>query len=135
MMMCTVEEVNHHFHKECIKEIDGTLYCPHCGENASLAKEVTLPSTEALDQLKCVPQTVLLNGSLKLPRVLLARLTGMSSKALAFSMGEEEDIQTPKYVHLHIYFWLNKNVREFHSYQFFVKVLLCAFVIMFLGLI
>ena len=134
MMMCTVEEVNHHFHKECIKEIDGTLYCPHCGENASLAKEVTLPSTEALDQLKCVPQTVLLNGSLKLPRVLLARLTGMSSKALAVFMGEEEDIQTPKYVR-YTYIFLVEQSTRVSFIPFLVKVLLCAFVILFLCLI
>ena len=94
--MCTVEETNHHFHKECIKEIDGTLYCPHCGENASLAKEVTLPSTDELEQMKPVPKNIMLNGTMRLPRVLLARLTGMSSKALAAHLGEEEDLQTPK---------------------------------------
>ena len=82
-MSCTMEKVHHTFHKECIREIEGTLYCPHCGDDATFAKEVKLPVTPELEKMKTLPGSVLLSyGQIKLPRALLETLTGISANML-----------------------------------------------------
>ncbi|KAK2101503.1 Histone-lysine N-methyltransferase ehmt2 [Saguinus oedipus] len=35
--------VAHHFHKACVSQLNGMVFCPHCGEDASEAQEVTIP--------------------------------------------------------------------------------------------
>lgn len=35
--------ISHRFHQSCVSTIRGQLFCPHCGEEASQAKEVTIP--------------------------------------------------------------------------------------------
>lgn len=35
--------ISHRFHQSCAPMIRGQLFCPHCGEEASQAKEVTIP--------------------------------------------------------------------------------------------
>ncbi|KAK3514428.1 hypothetical protein QTP70_018242 [Hemibagrus guttatus] len=35
--------ISHRFHQSCASTIRGQLFCPHCGEEASQAKEVTIP--------------------------------------------------------------------------------------------
>ncbi|XP_071507959.1 histone-lysine N-methyltransferase EHMT2-like [Diadema antillarum] len=83
VMSCTMEKVHHNFHKECIREIEGTLYCPHCGDDATFAKEVKLPVTPELEKMKTLPGSVLLSyGQIKLPRALLETLTGISGTVL-----------------------------------------------------
>ncbi|XP_057217663.1 histone-lysine N-methyltransferase EHMT1-like isoform X1 [Triplophysa rosa] len=38
--------ISHRFHRSCGSLIRGQLYCPHCGEEASHAKEVTIPKPD-----------------------------------------------------------------------------------------
>ncbi|XP_076854327.1 histone-lysine N-methyltransferase EHMT1a isoform X2 [Brachyhypopomus gauderio] len=38
--------ISHRFHRACATLIRGQLFCPHCGEEASQAKEVTVPRPE-----------------------------------------------------------------------------------------
>lgn len=35
--------VTHRFHKACVSQLNGMVFCPHCGEDASEAQEVTIP--------------------------------------------------------------------------------------------
>lgn len=102
-MSCTIEKIHHTFHKECIREIEGTLYCPHCGDDATFAKEVKLPTTPELEKMKTLPGSVLLSyGQIKLPRALLQTLTGISGSVLSNTprAGEMEAgrSKVPKYV-------------------------------------
>uniref|UniRef100_A0A6I8NUT1 [histone H3]-lysine(9) N-methyltransferase n=1 Tax=Ornithorhynchus anatinus TaxID=9258 RepID=A0A6I8NUT1_ORNAN len=34
--------VTHRFHKACVSQLNGMVFCPHCGEDASEAQEVTI---------------------------------------------------------------------------------------------
>ncbi|KAM9821508.1 histone-lysine N-methyltransferase EHMT1a isoform X5 [Syngnathus typhle] len=36
--------ISHRFHRDCASVIKNRRFCPHCGEDASRAKEVTMPS-------------------------------------------------------------------------------------------
>uniref|UniRef100_A0A672TCK0 Histone-lysine N-methyltransferase EHMT1-like n=1 Tax=Sinocyclocheilus grahami TaxID=75366 RepID=A0A672TCK0_SINGR len=38
--------ISHRFHRSCASQIRGQVYCPHCGEEASHAKEVTIPKPD-----------------------------------------------------------------------------------------
>ncbi|XP_029862848.1 LOW QUALITY PROTEIN: histone-lysine N-methyltransferase EHMT2 [Aquila chrysaetos chrysaetos] len=38
--------IGHRFHRGCVSQLNGMIFCPHCGEDASEAQEVTLPRTE-----------------------------------------------------------------------------------------
>uniref|UniRef100_A0A671S5E5 Histone-lysine N-methyltransferase EHMT1-like n=1 Tax=Sinocyclocheilus anshuiensis TaxID=1608454 RepID=A0A671S5E5_9TELE len=38
--------ISHRFHRSCASLIRGQVYCPHCGEDASHAKEVTIPKPD-----------------------------------------------------------------------------------------
>ncbi|XP_077864438.1 histone-lysine N-methyltransferase EHMT1-like [Saccoglossus kowalevskii] len=60
--ICTGEDsVHHHFHRKCISETDGTLYCPHCGDDARNAKDVrVVPQVISVSTLPdAVPATSL----------------------------------------------------------------------------
>ncbi|XP_030647341.1 histone-lysine N-methyltransferase EHMT1a [Chanos chanos] len=54
--------ISHRFHRSCAPVVRGQLYCPHCGEEASQAKEVTIakpdpvitPTTVAMPTVKTV---------------------------------------------------------------------------------
>uniref|UniRef100_A0A674GXF4 [histone H3]-lysine(9) N-methyltransferase n=1 Tax=Taeniopygia guttata TaxID=59729 RepID=A0A674GXF4_TAEGU len=37
--------IGHRFHRSCVSRLGGLIFCPHCGEDASEAQEVTLPKT------------------------------------------------------------------------------------------
>ncbi|XP_030826408.1 LOW QUALITY PROTEIN: histone-lysine N-methyltransferase EHMT2-like, partial [Camarhynchus parvulus] len=39
--------IGHRFHRSCVSRLGGLIFCPHCGEDASEAQEVTLPRPEA----------------------------------------------------------------------------------------
>ncbi|XP_041481439.1 histone-lysine N-methyltransferase EHMT2-like isoform X2 [Lytechinus variegatus] len=92
VMSCTIEKIHHTFHKECIREIEGTLYCPHCGDDATFAKEIKLPITPELEKMKTLPGSVLLSyGQIKLPRALLETLTGISGSVLSTTPGGAGD--------------------------------------------
>uniref|UniRef100_A0A8C3HDG9 [histone H3]-lysine(9) N-methyltransferase n=1 Tax=Chrysemys picta bellii TaxID=8478 RepID=A0A8C3HDG9_CHRPI len=34
--------VTHRFHKGCVSQLNGLIFCPHCGEDASEAQEITI---------------------------------------------------------------------------------------------
>uniref|UniRef100_A0A674HBS1 Euchromatic histone lysine methyltransferase 2 n=1 Tax=Taeniopygia guttata TaxID=59729 RepID=A0A674HBS1_TAEGU len=38
--------IGHRFHRSCVSRLGGLIFCPHCGEDASEAQEVTLPRPE-----------------------------------------------------------------------------------------
>ncbi|CAM9664666.1 unnamed protein product [Lampetra planeri] len=39
--------ISHRFHVRCVSRLNGSLYCPHCGEEASSAREVTVSAADA----------------------------------------------------------------------------------------
>ncbi|XP_029142123.1 histone-lysine N-methyltransferase EHMT1 [Protobothrops mucrosquamatus] len=51
-MECQPESgISHRFHKECTSHVKGMSYCPHCGEEASKAKEVTVAKADTTSSL------------------------------------------------------------------------------------
>ncbi|XP_034968657.1 histone-lysine N-methyltransferase EHMT1 isoform X5 [Zootoca vivipara] len=51
-MECQPESsVSHRFHRDCASQVKGTSYCPHCGEEASNAKEVTIAKADTTSTL------------------------------------------------------------------------------------
>ncbi|XP_063172469.1 histone-lysine N-methyltransferase EHMT1 isoform X3 [Candoia aspera] len=51
-MECQPESgISHRFHKECTSHVKGVSYCPHCGEEASKAKEVTVAKADTTSML------------------------------------------------------------------------------------
>ncbi|XP_061459611.1 histone-lysine N-methyltransferase EHMT1 isoform X2 [Rhineura floridana] len=51
-MECQPESsISHRFHKDCASQVKGTSYCPHCGEEASKAKEVTVAKADTTSTL------------------------------------------------------------------------------------
>ncbi|XP_035496294.2 histone-lysine N-methyltransferase EHMT1a isoform X4 [Scophthalmus maximus] len=55
--------ISHRFHRDCASILKDCRFCPHCGEDASGAKEVTVPKAE---QSPSVPRS---NPRLSLPTV------------------------------------------------------------------
>ncbi|MEE6504984.1 hypothetical protein FKM82_005399 [Ascaphus truei] len=46
-MECQPEtSISHRFHKACATQVNSTSFCPHCGEEASKAKEVTIAKAD-----------------------------------------------------------------------------------------
>ncbi|XP_064325114.1 histone-lysine N-methyltransferase EHMT1-like isoform X3 [Phalacrocorax carbo] len=46
-MECQPESsISHRFHKNCASQVNDMSYCPHCGEEASKAKEVTIAKAD-----------------------------------------------------------------------------------------
>ncbi|XP_058158809.1 histone-lysine N-methyltransferase EHMT1 isoform X18 [Dasypus novemcinctus] len=46
-MECQPESsISHRFHKDCASRANNTSYCPHCGEEAAKAKEVTIAKAD-----------------------------------------------------------------------------------------
>lgn len=51
-MECQPESgISHRFHKDCTSQVKGMSYCPHCGEEASKAKEVTVAKADTTSSL------------------------------------------------------------------------------------
>ncbi|XP_040261388.1 histone-lysine N-methyltransferase EHMT2 isoform X3 [Bufo bufo] len=38
--------INHRFHKACVSPLNGILFCPHCGEDASEAEQITIAKAD-----------------------------------------------------------------------------------------
>lgn len=38
--------ISHRFHRDCASILKDVKFCPHCGEDASRAKEVTVPKAD-----------------------------------------------------------------------------------------
>ncbi|XP_045702106.1 histone-lysine N-methyltransferase EHMT1 isoform X4 [Phyllostomus hastatus] len=55
-MECQPESsVSHRFHKACASRVSGASYCPHCGEEASKAKEVTIAKADTTSTVTLAP--------------------------------------------------------------------------------
>ncbi|XP_054853482.1 histone-lysine N-methyltransferase EHMT1 isoform X2 [Eublepharis macularius] len=51
-MECQPESsISHRFHRNCASQVKGMSYCPHCGEEASKAKEVTVAKADTTSTL------------------------------------------------------------------------------------
>ncbi|KAE8585275.1 hypothetical protein XENTR_v10021265 [Xenopus tropicalis] len=38
--------INHRFHKACVSPLNGIIFCPHCGEDASEAEQITIAKAD-----------------------------------------------------------------------------------------
>lgn len=52
--------ISHRFHRACASVLKGQSFCPHCGEEASKAKEVTIAKA---DTTSTVPPSVVHGGA------------------------------------------------------------------------
>ncbi|CAK6965118.1 histone-lysine N-methyltransferase EHMT1 isoform X1 [Scomber scombrus] len=46
--------ISHRFHRACASVLKGQSFCPHCGEEASKAKEVTIAKADTTSTVPCV---------------------------------------------------------------------------------
>ena len=79
-MVCNSDEKDkpqHHFHRECIYCISGTLYCPHCGDASNL-REISIPSNGRINAMRKIPKSMIQSGIVKLPQSLVEKLVGSS---------------------------------------------------------
>ncbi|XP_072520812.1 histone-lysine N-methyltransferase EHMT1a [Salminus brasiliensis] len=51
--------ISHRFHRSCASVIRGQLFCPHCGEEACQAKEVTIPKTDPVTTMPAITTAAL----------------------------------------------------------------------------
>ncbi|KAG9261933.1 histone-lysine N-methyltransferase EHMT1-like [Astyanax mexicanus] len=51
--------ISHRFHRSCASVIRGQLFCPHCGEEACQAKEVTIPKTDSVITMPAITTAAL----------------------------------------------------------------------------
>ncbi|KAI4899738.1 hypothetical protein NFI96_016543, partial [Prochilodus magdalenae] len=51
--------ISHRFHRSCASVIRGQLFCPHCGEEASQAKEVTIPRADPVTVMPAITTAAL----------------------------------------------------------------------------
>ncbi|XP_033643083.1 histone-lysine N-methyltransferase EHMT2-like [Asterias rubens] len=80
VMVCNSDEKDkpqHHFHRECIYGISGTLYCPHCGDASNL-REISIPSNGRINAMRKIPKSMIQSGIVKLPQSLVEKLVGSS---------------------------------------------------------
>ncbi|XP_045419139.1 histone-lysine N-methyltransferase EHMT1 isoform X6 [Lemur catta] len=55
-MECQPESsISHRFHKDCASRVNGASYCPHCGEETSKAREVTIAKADTTSTVTPVP--------------------------------------------------------------------------------
>uniref|UniRef100_S4RW98 Euchromatic histone-lysine N-methyltransferase 1b n=1 Tax=Petromyzon marinus TaxID=7757 RepID=S4RW98_PETMA len=47
--------ISHRFHVRCVSRLNGSLYCPHCGEEAS-AREVTVSAADGSARMRPAPE-------------------------------------------------------------------------------
>lgn len=52
--------ISHRFHQACASVLKGQSFCPHCGEEASKAKEVTIAKA---DTTSTVPPAIVHGGA------------------------------------------------------------------------
>ncbi|XP_052670675.1 histone-lysine N-methyltransferase EHMT1 isoform X9 [Harpia harpyja] len=54
-MECQPESsISHRFHKNCASQVNDMSYCPHCGEEASKAKEVTIAKADTTSTVSLI---------------------------------------------------------------------------------
>uniref|UniRef100_A0A673VBS0 [histone H3]-lysine(9) N-methyltransferase n=1 Tax=Suricata suricatta TaxID=37032 RepID=A0A673VBS0_SURSU len=55
-MECQPESsISHRFHKDCASRVNNASYCPHCGEEISKAKEVTIAKADTTSTMTLAP--------------------------------------------------------------------------------
>ncbi|XP_066111683.1 histone-lysine N-methyltransferase EHMT1 isoform X8 [Saccopteryx bilineata] len=55
-MECQPESsISHRFHKDCASRVNNASYCPHCGEETSKAKEVTIAKADTTSTMTLAP--------------------------------------------------------------------------------
>ncbi|XP_012639873.2 histone-lysine N-methyltransferase EHMT1 isoform X4 [Microcebus murinus] len=55
-MECQPESsISHRFHKDCASRVNDASYCPHCGEETSKAREVTIAKADTTSTVTPVP--------------------------------------------------------------------------------
>lgn len=55
-MECQPESsISHRFHKDCASRGSNASYCPHCGEEASKAREVTIAKADTTSTVTLAP--------------------------------------------------------------------------------
>ncbi|XP_005408687.1 PREDICTED: histone-lysine N-methyltransferase EHMT1 isoform X7 [Chinchilla lanigera] len=55
-MECQPESsISHRFHKDCASRVNNASYCPHCGEDTSKAKEVTIAKADTTSTVMPAP--------------------------------------------------------------------------------
>ncbi|XP_073908804.1 histone-lysine N-methyltransferase EHMT1 isoform X7 [Castor canadensis] len=55
-MECQPESsISHRFHKDCASRVNNASYCPHCGEETSKAKEVTIAKADTTSTVMPAP--------------------------------------------------------------------------------
>ncbi|XP_036756614.2 histone-lysine N-methyltransferase EHMT1 isoform X10 [Manis pentadactyla] len=55
-MECQPESsISHRFHKDCASRVNNASYCPHCGEEACKAREVTIAKADTTSTVTLVP--------------------------------------------------------------------------------
>ncbi|XP_036095139.1 histone-lysine N-methyltransferase EHMT1 isoform X7 [Rousettus aegyptiacus] len=55
-MECQPESgISHRFHRDCASRVNNASYCPHCGEEASKAKEVTIAKADTTSTVTLGP--------------------------------------------------------------------------------
>ena len=55
-MECQPESsISHRFHKACASRVNNASYCPHCGEETSKAKEVTIAKADTTSTVTLAP--------------------------------------------------------------------------------
>uniref|UniRef100_A0A9L0RLK7 [histone H3]-lysine(9) N-methyltransferase n=1 Tax=Equus caballus TaxID=9796 RepID=A0A9L0RLK7_HORSE len=55
-MECQPESsISHRFHKDCASRVNNASYCPHCGEETSKAKEVTIAKADTTSTVTLAP--------------------------------------------------------------------------------
>lgn len=53
--------ISHRFHRACASVLKGQSFCPHCGEEAGKAKEVTIAKA---DTTSTVPPAIVHGGAI-----------------------------------------------------------------------
>ncbi|XP_016067319.1 PREDICTED: histone-lysine N-methyltransferase EHMT1 isoform X1 [Miniopterus natalensis] len=55
-MECQPESsISHRFHRDCASRVNNSSYCPHCGEETSKAKEVTIAKADTTSTVTLAP--------------------------------------------------------------------------------
>ncbi|KAM9323889.1 histone-lysine N-methyltransferase EHMT2 [Gastrophryne carolinensis] len=47
--------INHRFHKACVSPINGIIFCPHCGEDATEAEQITIAKADTTVAIPAPP--------------------------------------------------------------------------------
>ncbi|XP_019366014.1 PREDICTED: histone-lysine N-methyltransferase EHMT1 isoform X1 [Gavialis gangeticus] len=83
-MECQPESsISHRFHKNCASHVNDMSYCPHCGEDASKAKEVTIAKADTTS-------TVSLTYEQQKPAALEGRADTTTGSGTGMRLSEED---------------------------------------------